>query len=83
MITKDNNKDCDMYASYAGVYLGKEIFSKKYLEGSMDHEFEGKKFLIPKNYDSYLKHYYGDYMQLPPKEKRVSHPVVSIEFPDE
>lgn len=35
-------------------------------------EFEGELFRIPVNYDAVLKESYGDYMQLPPEEKRVS-----------
>lgn len=36
-------------------------------------EFEGYKFNGPTNYDEYLSHLYGDYMKLPPLDKRVSH----------
>ena len=34
--------------------------------------FEGKSFCALRNYDRYLRAYYGDYMQLPPLEKRIS-----------
>lgn len=37
------------------------------------HEFEGECFRIPKDYDSVLRSFYGDYMHLPPIEERVSH----------
>ncbi len=37
------------------------------------HKFEAFNFLIPKEYDSLLQGIYGDYMQLPPPEKRISH----------
>ena len=33
-------------------------------------DFEGRSFSIIKGYDAYLKGLYGDYMQLPPVEKR-------------
>ncbi|WP_455265955.1 LicD family protein [Phascolarctobacterium sp.] len=36
-------------------------------------EFEGKKYPAPVGYDEWLTQFYGDYMQLPPVEKRVSH----------
>ena len=33
-------------------------------------EFEGELFNVPKNYDTFLREQYGDYMQLPPEKKR-------------
>lgn len=36
-------------------------------------KFEGHEFSSPKNVDSYLKKQYGDYMSIPPKEKRSTH----------
>ena len=36
-------------------------------------EFEGEQFYITKSFDKILKHIYGDYMILPPKEKQESH----------
>lgn len=47
------------------------IFSKKML-GNKTHRFENKEFRIPEDYDSVLKIIFGDYMTLPPEEKRTS-----------
>ena len=45
--------------------------------------FEGREFYIPKNYDGYLSRYYGNYMVLPPEEKRLKKSYYSyIKFPD-
>lgn len=45
-------------------------FSKNfYLEREL-YEFEGYKLFGPKDYDDYLRKCYGDYMVLPPKDKR-------------
>jgi len=41
--------------------------------------FEGYKLYAPRNTDKYLKHLYGDYMQLPPEEKRLGWHGVKIE----
>ena len=35
--------------------------------------FEGKTFSAPKHMDAYLTKQYGDYMTIPPKEKRATH----------
>lgn len=49
-------------------FLPKHCFEKKLLL-----EFEGKSFWAPAGYDEVLKLIYGDYMKLPPKEKRIQH----------
>lgn len=42
---------------------------------TVEVDFEGKKYPAPKAYHDYLKSKYGDYMKLPPENKRVGHPV--------
>ncbi len=42
--------------------------------------FEGVSAKIYGNYDTYLSVLYGDYMQVPPPEKREKHFIVEIEF---
>lgn len=49
----------------------KGIVPKEYFSEYIYHEFEDTKLMIIKNYDPYLTHIFGDYMELPPKEKRV------------
>ena len=49
------------------------IVEKKLIDTTLKGEFEGRTFRIPIGYDLYLKQIYGDYMQLPPKEKQVTH----------
>ncbi len=51
----------------------KFIGNKRIFKSFTKLEFEGKKYPAPIGYDEWLKNIYGDYMQLPPKEKRVSH----------
>jgi lipopolysaccharide cholinephosphotransferase len=49
------------------------VYSEKILLPPKELEFEGKMFKCMANYDSYLKILYGDYMQLPPENKRLPH----------
>ena len=44
--------------------------------------FEGFQACVPNNPDAVLKAYYGDYMQIPPEEKRQVHSTI-IKFYDE
>lgn len=48
----------------------------------MDKEFEGRQFRVFKEYDLYLSKLYGNYMELPPKEKRITHPVSKLQLVD-
>jgi lipopolysaccharide cholinephosphotransferase len=41
-------------------------------------EFEGRQEPLPTGYDEYLRIAFGDYMQLPPKEKRKSHHTIAF-----
>ena len=46
----------------------------------VNKEFEGLQMPIPVGYDAYLKMAFGDYMQLPPKEKQIpKHEAVLID----
>ena len=54
------------------ITLVEAMDKKAYLE-SVDVSFEGYTFKSPSCYDEYLTGIYGDYMQLPPIEKRQTH----------
>lgn len=51
---------------------------KIWLTNLQEFDFEGHKFFGSSYYDTYLKSRFGDYMQLPPEEKRVGKAPASI-----
>ena len=70
-----SNPNSEYVGDFSGIYYGlprtkvkRELFDKTILL-----EFEGKKYSAPVGYDAWLTALYGDYMVLPPQEKRVSH----------
>ena len=63
-----------------GYGYNKESLLRKWFDESVNVLFEGEMFPIFKEYDDYLKHLYGDYMILPPKDKRKTHMPVELDF---
>ena len=64
----------------------KERYSmpKSWFTNRKEYEFEGKRFYGSKDYDVVLEYIYGEYMKLPPEDKREQHsPFSIIKFPGE
>ena len=66
--SNQNTKRVGNFTSASRIASDKKIFSS-----FVDVDFEGKKYKAPVGYDEWLTDFYGDYMQLPPKEKQVTH----------
>ncbi len=49
-------------------------------ENTVPMEFEGVEFEAIRDYDSYLRYEYGNYMELPPENKRKVHPVSQLKI---
>lgn len=56
-----------------GPHYMKNEYPKEIFDHVIYKEFEGELFPIPVGYDQYLKMAFGNYMELPPIEKRVCH----------
>lgn len=72
---------------YAGLLASKakeqEIMGPEVFEETIEAEFEGKMYPIPKGYDAILTRLYGDYMELPPIEKQVNPHGLIVRYKEE
>ena len=72
---------------YAGLLASKakeqEIMDPEVFEETIEAEFEGKMYPIPKGYDAILTRLYGDYMELPPVEKQVNPHGLIVRYKEE
>lgn len=79
-----NRRPCKMVRTYTfPTPKGKFGYDRKRYEELAPIEFEGYWFPGVKDYDGYLTYKYGDYMTLPPPEKRHWHPASVIRLPDD
>ena len=76
---KYNEFVCDFADPYDTRYL---TIPRSLFENFIEIEFEGKKYPAPAAYDTWLKAYYGNYMQLPPIEEQKSHHVFEAFYLD-
>lgn len=58
---------------FCTIYGTEEKNAKKYYEDRIQMSFEGIPCKVPRDYDEKLRGIYGDYMKLPPEEKRTGH----------
>jgi lipopolysaccharide cholinephosphotransferase len=60
--------------------LTNEVFEKAWFEKAVNVPFEDTAIPVPNGYHEFLTALYGDYMKLPPVEKRVNHPGYFIDL---
>lgn len=60
------------------IYGDGDIMKSEWLLETMIVPFENIEACIPVAYDAVLRNTYGDYMQLPPEEKRITHHVNKV-----
>ncbi len=51
----------------------REILEREWFSDALELQFENRKYLAPIGADLYMRRLFGDYMQLPPEDKRVTH----------
>lgn len=65
-----NYNECKLVGNVLMPAFVNDIYEKDILGNGLEMQFENLLLNIPKKYDLFLKQLYGDYMQLPPVEKR-------------
>lgn len=73
---KYNNIDTKYVGSIYTRY-DKEYIEREKMLPPATLEFEGKMYPVPACWDEYLRNMYGDYMQLPPENKRTTHSITA------
>ncbi|MEY8483746.1 LicD family protein [Lachnospiraceae bacterium 48-21] len=76
----NQKKRTGWYGVPSAISYSREIFPCGLFEKIETAEFCGYEVKIPKNYDAYLRNLYGDYMEIPPPEKREIHSAYKIIF---
>ena len=72
LTTKFTWKDSDFaYCCVWGDDRKLPFYPKSFFEELCYLKFEGRDFLAPKQYDEFLKVMYGNYLELPPEDKRI------------
>lgn len=77
-ICKLSKKYSSQKTKYVGqftkmTYKSREVYESKWFDYADNSSFEGRQYMIPREYDAVLKTEFGDYMKLPPAEKRITH----------
>ena len=78
---------CDDMSNFIGIPTARKLYDGETLPVSsylppVEGEFEGLKVWLPAKTHEYLENLYGDYMQIPPIEKRERHFIREFDLPE-
>jgi lipopolysaccharide cholinephosphotransferase len=79
MECRDENSRYVTIPSGRGHFWG-ELFERKTFLQRVDMQFEDMQLPVSADYDTYLRHLYGDYMKLPPESAREHHVIYEVRF---
>ena len=68
-----SNMNSNVLGNIVWPQYGRDFFSKRMTFPVVSHQFCDESFMIPEDYENHLSYLYGDFMQLPPEEKRQRH----------
>ena len=81
--SKYNVEDCELVSANTWGIGRKESFPKKLFDELCEYDFENIKVKAFKDAHVWLSSRYGDYMKLPPEDKRVTHNIKARKISDE
>lgn len=72
----------DYLACYTGAYnIDKDTYPKSWFDDEDTFMmFEGNSYRVPSEYDLILSKLYGNYLELPPEDKRITHNIVKLDL---
>ena len=79
LVKRYTDIESDIVSVLSTPYILKEIIHIKSISNLTRYKFEHLDISGLKDYDSYLKTLYGDYMKIPPLEKRRNHQIIAWE----
>ena len=80
--TRYNNQDTYYMNAFEVTMSDRAYISKDELYPLVEMPFEDLMVKMPNQYDVYLRRLFGDYMQLPPEDKRINHCPHVLDFGD-
>lgn len=69
LLKKQNYTDSEYIGSLMGAYRQKEVFPKSYIGSRVKYKFSNFWVFGPENSHSYLRHMYGNYMEIPDSDQ--------------
>ena len=81
--TKYKNDETKRFAYMFDPHRYTSIINKNDVYPTKLMKFENIEVKVPKNIEKYLERRYGDYMALPPENRRHNHPPYSLKFDNE
>lgn len=85
IMVKYNQTSTKKVVTFGGASsFEKESLEYEWIKEVIEKSFENTTFFIPKSWDEYLVHFYGDYMTPPPIDKRYEgHNIIECNFGNE
>jgi lipopolysaccharide cholinephosphotransferase len=76
----EGNSTKKVISSDGNYGIKKEIITKAWVTNLREYQFEDRIYPGISDYEAFLSHFYGDYMQFPPENERNHHGRLEVDF---